>query len=77
MPQEIASKYPQYIVSALNADDGERSRERQALRDTLEQMKRLIDGRPDISNEAIFDLKIEFIPATDAIVLALIALFKK
>ena len=76
MPQEIASKYPQYINSALNTDVGERSRERQALRDTLEQMRRLIDGRAGISNEATFELKVEFIPATEAIIVALMALFK-
>ena len=75
MPKEISSQYPQYVNAALNEDEALRLLERQELRDTLEQMKRLIDGRPDISNEATFELKVEFVPATEAILMALIALF--
>ncbi len=74
MPGEMDSKYPLYFAFALNTDDEERDRERRGLLATFEQVMRMIDGRQDISNEATFKITVKMLPATDDVLVALMAL---
>ena len=70
----MESKYPMYFAFALASDDVERERERDGLAATSEQIMRLVDGRPDISNEATFKVTVKEVPATEEILMALMAL---
>ena len=72
----MESKYPMYFAFALASDDVERERERErdGLTATSEQIMRLVDGRPDISNESTFKITVKEVPATEEILMALMAL---
>lgn len=70
----MESKYPMYFAFAMAADDVERERERDGLTCTCEQIMRLVDGRPDISNESTYKVTVKEVPATEEILMALMAL---
>ncbi len=74
MPAEMDSKYPLYFAFALHTDEQERDRERRGLLATYEQVMRIVDGRADISNEATFKVTVKMFPATDDVLVALMAL---
>lgn len=74
MPPELDSQYPMYFSFALSTEDEERAREAKGLAEAHEQIMRLVDGHDDCSNSSFFQVTVKKIPATDAIMLALIAL---
>ena len=76
MPAVIDSKYPLTFGFALSTDDKARAAEQEALAATFEQIMRIIDGRADVSNKATFKVSVKFVPLTEEILKAIVALNK-
>ena len=76
MPAVIDSKYPLTFGFALSTDDEARAAEQEALAATFEQIMRIIDGRADVSNKATFKVSVKFVPLTEEILKAIVALNK-
>ncbi len=74
MPEFINKKTVMYFSFALDEADEKRAMQSALLDQTVDQIKLLVDGKPDICNNATFKLTINEIVVDEALLYALYAL---